>query len=82
MGHEQMKEWGLQNVHLEKWPFGYGWQINISTQRWRVQSMLRLPVFAGLDAWKNGPITVEPVWPYPLQSDFAKYHGKLKARRC
>ena len=25
---KQMKEWGLQNVHLEKWgPFGYGWQI-------------------------------------------------------
>ena len=24
---KQMKEWGLQNVHLETWPFGYGWQI-------------------------------------------------------
>src|SRR5947209_9371230 len=24
---KQMKEWGLQNVHLEKWPFGYGWQF-------------------------------------------------------
>ena len=24
---KQMKEWGLQNVHLESWPFGYGWQI-------------------------------------------------------
>ena len=25
---QQMKEWGLQNVHLEKWgPFGDGWQI-------------------------------------------------------
>src|ERR1700760_996020 len=25
---KQLKEWGLQNVHLEKWgPFGYGWQI-------------------------------------------------------
>jgi hypothetical protein len=24
----QMKSWGLQNVHLEKWgPFGDGWQI-------------------------------------------------------
>ena len=25
---QQMKAWGMQNVHLEKWgPFGYGWQI-------------------------------------------------------
>ena len=25
---KQMKDWGLQNVHLEKWgPFGDGWQI-------------------------------------------------------
>ncbi len=24
---KQMNEWGLKNVHLEKWPFGYGWQI-------------------------------------------------------
>src|SRR5580658_4869460 len=27
---QQMKTWGLQNVHLEKWgPFGDGWQINM-----------------------------------------------------
>src|SRR5690348_10573305 len=24
---KQMQAWGLKNVHLEKWPFGYGWQI-------------------------------------------------------
>ena len=25
---QQLKSWGLQNVHLEKWgPFGDGWQI-------------------------------------------------------
>ena len=25
---QQMKAWGLKNVHLEKWgPFGNGWQI-------------------------------------------------------
>jgi hypothetical protein len=24
---QQMKAWGLKNVHLEKFPFGYGWQI-------------------------------------------------------
>jgi hypothetical protein len=24
---KQMQEWGLKNVHPEKWPFGYGWQI-------------------------------------------------------
>src|ERR1700753_3741038 len=24
---KQMRDWGLQNVHLEKWPFGYGWEV-------------------------------------------------------
>src|SRR5437764_1148461 len=24
---KQLQEWGLKKVHLEKWHFGYGWQI-------------------------------------------------------
>ena len=79
---KQMKEWGLQNVHLEKWPFGYGWQIK------HFYAAMETPVYAAFTgfplAWTpgtNGPITVEPVWaPIHSKADFAKYHGKLKGK--
>ena len=79
---KQMKEWGLKNVHLEKWPFGYGWQIK------HFYAAMETPVYAAFTgfplAWTpgtNGPITVEPVWaPIHSKADFAKYHGKLKGK--
>ena len=79
---KQMKAWGLQNVHLEKWPFGYGWQIT------HFYAAMETPVYAAFTgfplAWTpgtNGPITVEPVWaPIHSKADFAKYHGKLKGK--
>jgi carboxypeptidase Q len=40
---KQMKEWGLQNVHLEKWgPFGDGWQIK------KYYGALESPAYAAL----------------------------------
>src|SRR6201992_3015008 len=79
---KQMKEWGLKNVHLEKWPFGYGWQIK------HFYAARESPVHAAFTgfplAWTpgtNGPITVEPVWaPIHSKADFAKYHGKLQGK--
>ena len=79
---KQMKEWGLKNVHLEKWPFGYGWQIK------HFYAAMETPVYIAFTgfplAWTpgtNGPITVEPVWaPIHSKADFAKYHGKLKGK--
>src|SRR5947208_3075364 len=79
---KQMQEWGLKNVHLEKWPFGYGWQIK------HFYAAMETPVYAAFAgfplAWTpgtNGPITVEPVWaPIHSKADFAKYHGKLKGK--
>ncbi len=79
---KQMKAWGLKNVHLEKWPFGYGWQIK------HFYAAMESPVYAAFPgfplAWTpgtNGPITVEPVWaPIHSKEDFAKYHGKLKGK--
>src|SRR5258708_2609234 len=78
----QMQEWGLKNVHLEKWPFGYGWQIK------HFYAAMETPVYAAFTgfplAWTpgtNGPITVEPVWaPIHSKADFAKYHGKLNGK--
>jgi carboxypeptidase Q len=72
---KQMKEWGLQNVHLEKWgPFGDGWQIR------KYYGALESPAYASLIgfplAWTpgtNGPVTADAVLA-PLHSadDFAK----------
>ena len=79
---KQMKEWGLQNVHLEKWPFGYGWQIK------KYYGAMESPAYAAIPgfplAWTpstNGPLTAEPIWaPIHSKEDFAKYHGKLKGK--
>jgi hypothetical protein len=80
---KQMKDWGLQNVHLEKWgPFGYGWQIK------KFYGALETPAYAALIgfplAWTpgtNGPVTADAVFaPLHSKEDFAKYHGKLKGK--
>lgn len=79
---KQMKEWGLQNVHLEKWPFGYGWQIK------KYYAAMESPAYAAIPgfplAWTpgtNGAITAEPIFaPIHSKEDFPKYHGKLKGK--
>ena len=79
---QQMKDWGLKNVHEEPWPFGYGWQIK------KFYGALEAPAYAPLIgfplAWTpgtNGPITAEAMWaPIHSKDDFAKYHGKLKGK--
>jgi carboxypeptidase Q len=80
---KQMKDWGLKNVHLEKWgPFGYGWQIK------KYYGALESPAYAALIgfplAWTpgtNGPVTADAVLaPLHSKDDFAKYRGKLKGK--
>jgi hypothetical protein len=79
---QQMKAWGLKNVHLEPFSFGYGWQIK------KYYGAMESPVYAAIPgfplAWTpgtNGPLTAEPVWvPIHSKEDFAKYHGKLKGK--
>ncbi len=79
---QQMKQWGLKNVHLEKWPFGYGWQIK------KYYAAMESPAYAAIPgfplAWTpgtNGAITAEPIFaPIHSKDDFAKYHGKLKGK--
>src|ERR1700722_8111830 len=80
---QEMKAWGLQNVHLEKWgPFGYGWQIK------KFYGALETPAYASLIgfplAWTpgtNGPVTAEAVLaPLHSEADFAQYRGKLKGK--
>ena len=80
---QQMKTWGLQNVHLEKWgPFGDGWQIK------KYYGALESPAYAALIgfplAWTpgtNGPETADAVLaPLHSEADFAQYKGKLKGK--
>jgi carboxypeptidase Q len=80
---QQMKSWGMQNVHVEKWgPFGDGWQIK------KYYGALETPAYATLIgfplAWTpgtNGPVTSEAVLaPLHSKEDFAKYKGKLKGK--
>jgi carboxypeptidase Q len=79
---QQMKAWGLKNVHLEQWPFGNGWQIK------KFYAAMESPAYAALIgfplAWTpgtNGPITADAMWaPIHSKEDFAKYHGKLKGK--
>ena len=80
---KQLKDWGLKNVHLEKWgPFGDGWQIK------KYYGALESPAYASLIgfplAWTpgtNGPVTADAVLaPMHSQEDFAKYKGKLKGK--
>src|SRR3954464_5969254 len=57
---KSMKEWGLVNVHEERWPFGRGWQ-NVRMTAMAV-SPQPFPIIAYPKAWTpgtNGPITGE-----------------------
>ena len=79
---QQMKAYGLKNVHLEKWPFGYGWQIK------KFYGAMETPAYAPLIgfplAWTpgtNGQITADAMYaPIHSKEDFAKYKGKLKGK--
>jgi hypothetical protein len=80
----QLKEWGLSNVHLEKWATPAdnpipGWQIASYSGAMvepTYMSIIGVPV-----AWTggtNGPITGEAVLAsVQTQADMDKWHGKL-----
>ena len=69
---KQMREWGLKNVHLEKWPFGYGWQIKhfyAAMETSGLCCVYRVP--AGMDARDQWPDHSRAgVGTHPLQSRF------------
>jgi hypothetical protein len=79
---KQLQEWGLKNVHLEKFAFGYGWQIK------KFYAAMETPAYAALIgfplAWTPGTpgqITADAMFaPIHSKEDFAKYHGKLKGK--
>jgi carboxypeptidase Q len=91
---ERLKEYGLENAHLEKWgPFGRSWTL----EKFAVEMIQ--PRYSLLDAWPlawsqstKGPVGGEPVFaPLPFtfsakkgEADLEKYiekwKGKLKGK--
>jgi hypothetical protein len=61
---KQMKEWGLQNVHLEKWPFGYGWQIK------HFYAAMETPVYAAFTGFERPDHGGTGVGAHPLEGGF------------
>jgi carboxypeptidase Q len=83
----QLKEWGLSNVHLEKWATPKdnpipGWQVlsyNGAMVEPAYMSIIGVPV--AWTAGTGGPVTAEAVMA-SVQSpaDMEKYHGKLAGK--
>ena len=79
----RLKEYGLSNVHLEKWgPFGKGWNLQYYSGH-MIEPMYQ-PIIAMPVAWTpgtNGVITSEPVLMTPqTQEDLDKFKGKLAGK--
>jgi carboxypeptidase Q len=76
------KEWGLSNVHQERWKFGKGWSLvrfNANLIEPQVQPIIGYP-----QSWTvgtKGTVTA-PVVRVDIASeaDFAKYRGKLAGK--
>ncbi len=78
----KFKEWGLENVHAEKYPFGRSWELK------RFQAHMVEPVYTPLvgypKAWTpgtNGVVRAEAVAvDIATEEDFQKYKGQLKGK--
>ncbi len=79
----RMKEWGLENVHYEKWgPAGKGWTLKGFYAE--VIEPTAFPLIAYPEAWSpsiKGTVTGDVVWlNTSSEKDFDEYKGKLKGR--
>ena len=80
---DKMKEWGMQNAHLESWgPFGRGWSLRKYTAA--VVEPQFFSVIAYPKAWSpatKGAVTSEVVFlDAKTTEDLAKYKGQLKGK--
>ena len=79
---KKMTELGFSNVHVEKWPFGKGWQIRkFYAQMTEPQVM---PIIGTVRAWTrgtDGPIVADVVHVViNSEADLEKYRGKLAGK--
>jgi hypothetical protein len=75
---QRMRDYGLQNVHLESWPFGRGWQRGIAYGRMTAPYEMQLDFRAY--AWTpgtKGKVAGRIVTLDDFVENFDKYKGKL-----
>lgn len=80
---DRLKEWGLENSHLEAWgPFGRGWSLKSFSAE--IITPQAIPLIAFPKAWSNptnGPITADLVYVEAKEDkDLEKYKGALKGK--
>jgi carboxypeptidase Q len=79
---KSMRDWGIANVHLEKYQFGRGWQ----NQRFVASALTprAYPLIAYPKAWTpgtNGPVTGEAILAdVQSEKDFDTWRGKLRGK--
>lgn len=78
-----LKEWGMENVHLESWgPFGRGWEMQHFEMH--AKSPSYWPIIAYPKAWSpstNGEVTGEVIYLQAnREEDLEAYKGKLKGK--
>jgi hypothetical protein len=79
---KKFNEWGLKNVHVERFPFGQGWTID------RFSAHLLTPQpqpLIGMPRWysgsTNGTVTSDVVYVKAAnEADLAKYRGQLTGK--
>src|SRR5262245_46584061 len=80
---DKLKEWGLENAHLEAWgPFGRGWSLKSFSAE--IIAPQTIPLIAYPKAWSNGtggPLTAEVVYvDAKEEKDLDQYKGTLKGK--
>jgi carboxypeptidase Q len=79
---KKFNEWGLTNVHQERWKFGKGWSLvrfSAHLVEPQVQPLIGFPV--EWSAGTKGTVTADVVRAQITnEADFAKYRGKLAGK--
>src|SRR2546423_4285460 len=79
---KKFTEWGLANVHQERWPFGKGWSLvrfNAHLVEPQVQPLIGFP--HEWSAATKGTVTADVVRAeIATEADFATYRGKLAGK--
>lgn len=79
---KKFAEWGLRNIHIERFPFGQGWTIE------RFSAHMTAPqtaVLIGQPRWNspstNGPVSADVVYVQAAtEADLEKYKGQLRGK--
>ena len=78
----KFREWGLANVHQERWSFGKGWSL-VRFSAHLVEPQIQ-PLVGFPQEWSSGtkgPVTADVVRvQIASEADFEKYRGKLAGR--